>query len=116
MSSRYDHGSHYEKHPQAAELSAVAAHAHETGEFHGKQDQATAGEHAHHELERVHDGPSNVHETTVGHGIAAFGHNDIAALAYQLWEARGCPEGSPEEDWFEAVKQLRSRALNRAQS
>ena len=35
----------------------------------------------------------------------------IAALARQLWEARGCPEGSPEIDWFEAVKELRSRAL-----
>jgi hypothetical protein len=45
----------------------------------------------------------------VGHGIVAFGHNDIAALAHELWQARGCPEGSPEEDWFEAVKKLRSR-------
>ena len=32
---------------------------------------------------------------------------DIAALAYQLWQARGCPEGSPEIDWLEAEKQLR---------
>jgi hypothetical protein len=46
----------------------------------------------------------------VGHGIAAFGHREIAALAHKLWQARGCPEGSPEEDWFEAVKELRSHA------
>jgi len=26
----------------------------------------------------------------------------IAELAYQFWEERGCPEGSPEEDWYEA--------------
>jgi hypothetical protein len=26
----------------------------------------------------------------------------IAALAYELWRARGCPEGSPETDWFQA--------------
>ena len=36
---------------------------------------------------------------------------DIAALAYGLWEARGCPEGSPEIDWFAALEQLRSRDL-----
>jgi hypothetical protein len=29
-------------------------------------------------------------------------HEEIAALAYSLWEARGCPEGSPEEDWLNA--------------
>jgi Protein of unknown function (DUF2934) len=116
MSSRYDHGSHYEKHPRAAELDTATVHAHETGELHGKQEHATAGEQSHKELEHVRDGQPHVHETTVGHGIAAFGHNDIAALAYQLWEARGCPEGSPDEDWSEAVKQLRLRATSHAQS
>ena len=34
---------------------------------------------------------------------------EIAALAYQLWQARGCPEGSPEVDWLEAEKQIRAR-------
>jgi hypothetical protein len=27
---------------------------------------------------------------------------DIAALAYFLWMDRGCPEGSPDEDWYQA--------------
>lgn len=27
---------------------------------------------------------------------------DIAALAYSLWMDRGCPEGSPDHDWFRA--------------
>ena len=31
---------------------------------------------------------------------------DIEALAYALWEARGCPEGSAEEDWFRAEQEL----------
>jgi len=31
---------------------------------------------------------------------------DIAALAYSLWMARGCPMGSPDEDWFAAEAQL----------
>jgi hypothetical protein len=26
----------------------------------------------------------------------------IAKLAYQLWQERGCPDGSPEEDWYRA--------------
>jgi hypothetical protein len=29
-------------------------------------------------------------------------HEQIAALAYALWQERGCPEGSPEVDWFKA--------------
>jgi hypothetical protein len=34
---------------------------------------------------------------------------EIAVLAYELWQARGCPEGSPEVDWLDAEEQLRSR-------
>ena len=26
----------------------------------------------------------------------------IAELAYRLWEERGCPHGSPEDDWYKA--------------
>lgn len=26
----------------------------------------------------------------------------VAELAYRLWEERGCPEGSPGEDWYKA--------------
>lgn len=29
-------------------------------------------------------------------------HEEIAALAYFLWQARGCPDGVSEEDWFNA--------------
>jgi hypothetical protein len=31
---------------------------------------------------------------------------DIAALAYHLWQDRGCPMGSPEKDWFRAEELL----------
>ena len=39
--------------------------------------------------------------------MSTFGSADeraaaIAELAYRLWEERGCPEGSPDEDWYEA--------------
>jgi hypothetical protein len=27
-----------------------------------------------------------------------------------LWQARGCPHGSSEEDWFHAAEELRSQA------
>ena len=33
----------------------------------------------------------------------------IAALAYELWLARGCPIGSDQEDWFLAESMLRKQ-------
>lgn len=30
----------------------------------------------------------------------------IATLAYTLWEERGCPDGSADEDWFTAEERL----------
>ena len=34
---------------------------------------------------------------------------EIALRAYFQWQERGCPEGSPEVDWFQAEEQLKSR-------
>jgi hypothetical protein len=31
-------------------------------------------------------------------------------LAHELWQSRGCSEGSPEEDWLRATQELRARA------
>jgi hypothetical protein len=33
----------------------------------------------------------------------------ISELAYHLWRARGCPEGSPDVDWHEAERQVTGR-------
>ncbi len=33
-------------------------------------------------------------------------HEEIALLAYQLWQQRGCPQGSPETDWESALRIL----------
>ena len=41
-------------------------------------------------------------------------HEQIARLAYFHWQARGCPLGSPEEDWFEAEAELRKPAAKAA--
>jgi hypothetical protein len=34
---------------------------------------------------------------------------EMAALAYSYWEARGSQGGSPEEDWVRAEQELRNR-------
>lgn len=34
---------------------------------------------------------------------------EIARLAYSYWEARGCQDGSAEEDWIRAEQELRIR-------
>ena len=33
-------------------------------------------------------------------------NDEIAALAFWLWKQRGCPIGSPDEDWFLAEEEL----------
>ena len=33
-------------------------------------------------------------------------HEEIAQRAYELWEQRGRPNGSREEDWFRAESEL----------
>jgi Protein of unknown function (DUF2934) len=39
--------------------------------------------------------------------VVTASDEDIARLAYALWEARGGGDGSADEDWFEAERQLR---------
>ena len=34
------------------------------------------------------------------------GREQVAALAYELWESRGRPEGTDLEDWFRAERRL----------
>ena len=109
MSERYNNGSHYENHPRAAELQNAASHAHRTGEQHGKQEHLTPHEQTRQSHEHVEE-VAHPHPATTGHGVTAFGHGDIEILAHSLWEKRGCPEGSAEQDWFEAVKELRAKA------
>ena len=41
---------------------------------------------------------------------AASEPDHVAELAYTLWESRGCPIGSPEEDWFKAEQEIASTA------
>jgi len=113
MSTRYNNGSHYENHQRAAELHDAAAHAHRTAaEHHGQQDHQTGNErtreaHEHSREAYLHTEQAH-HKATNEHGVTLFGHAEISALAHQLWQGRGCPEGSSEEDWFHAAEKLRS--------
>ena len=38
---------------------------------------------------------------------APLTHEQIAALAHEIWQERGCPEGSDIDIWLEAERQLR---------
>ena len=115
MSTRFNNGSHYENHQRATELRDNAAHAHSSAaEAREKQDHPSGQEHTRQALEHsqsaYHQAEAPHREALNEHGIAIFGHEDVAALAYTRWQARGCPDGSPEEDWFHAAQELRARA------
>jgi hypothetical protein len=112
MSTRYNNGSHYENHQRAAELHDLAAHAHRSGEQQGKLEHQTGHEHSRQALEHSERAHQST-QSTAGHGVATFGHDEIAALAHALWQARGCPEGSPQVDWLRAAEQLRAASTKR---
>ena len=108
MSTRYNNGSHYENHQRAAELHDIAAHAHRAAEQRGKQDHLSGQEHSRQALEHSQRAHQQTQASAAGQATSTFGHDDVALLAHSLWEARGCPEGSPQEDWFLAAEQLRN--------
>ena len=102
----------YENTHRTVELHDGAEHAHLAAEqARGKQDHLTGTEQSRRAHEHTEGSHSNGQVTTTGHGIAAFSHEETAALAHKLWEQRGCPAGSPDEDWFQAVKQLRNKSI-----
>jgi len=39
---------------------------------------------------------------------------EIASLAYSYWQSRGCPAGSPWEDWFRAERDLKGKSSTSA--
>ena len=110
--------SHYDNHRRAAELHNLAAHAHmSAAEAHEKQDHETGAERTRQAHEHTQHAYEHVEEMQDAneHGIALFGHQEIARLAEVLWKARGCPEGSPQEDWYEAARHLRARGVKSGQ-
>jgi hypothetical protein len=41
------------------------------------------------------------------HGPETSMQEDVAKLAYAIWEQRGCSQGSADEDWLEAERNFR---------
>lgn len=102
----------------ATEHRDLAAHAHRSGaEHHGKEDHLTGHESSRQSLEHSNPAYLSAQSEHQGsrneHGAQAIAHEateqEIAARAYQLWQDRGCPDGSPEEDWLRAIEDLRPR-------
>ena len=54
------------------------------------------------------------HEVRDQPDLGAVSNDEIAETAYHLWRQRGCPEGSAEQDWFEALEQLRKQTNSAA--
>jgi hypothetical protein len=50
-------------------------------------------------------------ESTVQDTVTTTASVEIAALAYRLRNERGCPTGSPDEDWFRAELELNNRKV-----
>ena len=65
------------------------------------------------EEERVWWEESLEHLREMLEGLSVLGSTptgeSIPTLARALWKARGCPEGSPEHDWFQAERALQSQ-------
>jgi hypothetical protein len=101
--------SNYINQQRAAELHEGAAHAHLAAEQRGKSEHLTGTEHSRQEMEHVPGTQGESHTAPIEHGVQMFGHHEIEALAYELWETRGRPDGSPEVDWHQAVHNLRAR-------
>lgn len=60
-------------------------------------------------VEPVAEAPRPI-EPPVAESGSAPEPEQIARLAYSYWQARGCPEGSPEEDWHRAEAELGKQA------
>jgi len=111
MPDRHNTAKDSENHERANELESFPTHAHGAADKHGQQDHLRSSELSSRTGLSGDAEYPHFDRSTTGHGVMQFGHSDIAALAHEFWCERGCPEGSPDEDWFRAVKELRSRAL-----
>ena len=99
----------HQSHNRAAELHDRAAEAHRIAQRHERGDVITGGEDSRQALQHSQAADNLTKALASGHGVITSAHDEVAALAYQLWQARGCPDGSPQEDWFHAAEELRSR-------
>jgi hypothetical protein len=102
------HQDRKQNHKRAAALHDRAADAHRVAQKLEKGDE-TGQKHPHQAL--YHSQAANELTKAMASRYAAttIAHEEIATLAYELWQARGCPNGSPEIDWSRAESELRAR-------
>jgi len=62
---------------------------------------------------RLHK-PTNGGESQDIPAAISSDRGNIARVAYQHWLERGCPIGSPEDDWFRAEQDLISEQTRTA--
>src|SRR5271154_1660638 len=91
MSTRHDHGLPYQDHDRAAELHDRAADAHRVAQKHEKGDEMTDDEHSRQALEHSQAADNLTKAVAFGYGVIPCRHDEIATLAHELWQARGCP-------------------------
>jgi integrase/recombinase XerD len=96
---------HWLRHAHASHALDHGAPIHLVQSTLGHSSVATTSMYLH---ARPDDSSSRFHPIS-GSDTVGFGHEDVAVLAHELWEARGCPDGAPDEDWFHAIQQLEAR-------
>jgi hypothetical protein len=52
---------------------------------------------------------TNDTQSSMNRREGGFTDVDVASRAYERWQRRGMPQGSSDEDWFEAERELQSR-------
>jgi len=79
-----------------------------TTDHDGKSKTASAADQNHypeqHEVDRV----------DFVHGNGHPPHDQIASRAYELWCERGCPDGSPDQDWLRAEVEIEASNASQA--
>jgi hypothetical protein len=89
---------------QGADVSGVRAG---SGAGAGSSHVTSTGSSA---TTRIAPNQSGIGTTPLSEGVqgdsSRLSHGEIAGRAYQCWHERGCPEGSPEEDWHRAEREL----------
>jgi hypothetical protein len=74
------------------------------GDHDGKSKTSSAVDSKHYPemTERDEESAPKEHESDE----SAFSHSEIERRAYKLWEDAGYPDGTHEQDWIEAERQL----------
>jgi len=49
---------------------------------------------------------------SITHGAAIL-HDLIAQRAFVIWQSRGCPQGTPQEDWLQAEAEVKAEVANK---